>query len=414
MDIDTYEKHALAANYIEDKDRQLEILYMGLIGELGSLLSEYKKTLRYGQGNRSKIKYRLTTELGDTLWYLTALAGSQNLSLRHDIIKYNVKRLVSAQDPNNQLPLFELPEKVQDPIEAKLKTYSQNVPKTFDDFQEIATLALKQEYRDNIHELFARLIDNAATLVGDLAQVITNNHQNSNPKKSLGDILWYLAIIAKVKRIRLDAVADANHEKTSNRWRQDAKHTPLPDRCAPPEEQFPRHMTFLFKETENEKVVLRYLEKNLEVGDALTDNYYEDDGYRFHDVFHLAYVAILGWSPVIRHLLKTKRKSDSEKDMVEDGARARIIDEAIAKIVHAHGKDIDPDKLLAGKKYVSTEILDQIQIFVENLEVDTMKPWEWEIAIIRGHEIYNDLRENRGGTVKLNLEERTISYAPPK
>ena len=45
------------------------------------------------------------------------------------------------------------------------------------------------------------------------------------------------------------------------------------------------------------------------IGDELTDNAYKDDGYRFHDVFHSAYVAILGWSPVIRKLLKRKRKS---------------------------------------------------------------------------------------------------------
>ena len=36
------------------------------------------------------------------------------------------------------------------------------------------------------------------------------------------------------------------------------------------------------------------------VGAALTDNAYQDDGYRFHDVFHIAFTAILGWSPVLR------------------------------------------------------------------------------------------------------------------
>ena len=36
-----------------------------------------------------------------------------------------------------------------------------------------------------------------------------------------------------------------------------------------------------------------------------------DDGYRFHDVVHLAYAAILGWSPVTRALLDCKRRSSA-------------------------------------------------------------------------------------------------------
>ena len=31
------------------------------------------------------------------------------------------------------------------------------------------------------------------------------------------------------------------------------------------------------------------------IGDALTDNAHIDDGYRFHDIFHFAYAAVLGW-----------------------------------------------------------------------------------------------------------------------
>jgi len=69
------------------------------------------------------------------------------------------------------------------------------------------------------------------------------------------------------------------------------------------------------------------------IGDELTDNAYKDDGYRFHDVFHSAYVAILGWSPVIRKLLKRKRKRKPRVDEVEDGGRAGVIDEAISAIV---------------------------------------------------------------------------------
>ena len=36
------------------------------------------------------------------------------------------------------------------------------------------------------------------------------------------------------------------------------------------------------------------------LGDRLTDNHLPEDDYRFHDVFHLAFAAVLGWSPTTR------------------------------------------------------------------------------------------------------------------
>ena len=63
------------------------------------------------------------------------------------------------------------------------------------------------------------------------------------------------------------------------------------------------------------------------LGDDLTDNSYREDGYRFHDVMHLANVACLHWSPVLHALMKRKRKSNRRTDEVEDGARAMIFEE---------------------------------------------------------------------------------------
>ncbi|MEN2469325.1 hypothetical protein [Burkholderia sp. GS2Y] len=57
--------------------------------------------------------------------------------------------------------------------------------------------------------------------------------------------------------------------------------------------------------------------------------------------FHLAYVAHLGWSPVIRALLKLKRKSDPKLDENEDGARAAIIEEGIATWIFNHADHHD-------------------------------------------------------------------------
>src|SRR5439155_4028270 len=68
-------------------------------------------------------------------------------------------------------------------------------------------------------------------------------------------------------------------------------------------------------------------------GDPLDDNSYEEDGYRFHDAFHLANAAVLGWSPVTRALLRRKRKSDLLVDRVEDGARAIAHEEGLTAFI---------------------------------------------------------------------------------
>ena len=59
----------------------------------------------------------------------------------------------------------------------------------------------------------------------------------------------------------------------------------------------------------------------MQIGDGLTDNRYEADGYRYHDIFHLTYMALLGSSPISRRLLGRKRRSRPEVDEVEDGEK---------------------------------------------------------------------------------------------
>ena len=75
---------------------------------------------------------------------------------------------------------------------------------------------------------------------------------------------------------------------------------------------------------------IRVLINGVPFGEELTDNAYDHDGYRFHDIFHFAYAAVLGWSPITRALLRRKRKSRPLVDEVEDGGRAAVIEEGIA------------------------------------------------------------------------------------
>src|SRR4051812_1270503 len=76
---------------------------------------------------------------------------------------------------------------------------------------------------------------------------------------------------------------------------------------------------------EDGKTVRLIVDGNM-VGDKLTDKAAVEDGYRFHDAFHLAYAAVLGWSPILRALLRRRRRSNAEVDEREDGGRAQMIE----------------------------------------------------------------------------------------
>jgi len=72
------------------------------------------------------------------------------------------------------------------------------------------------------------------------------------------------------------------------------------------EEQLPRKFRIKVSQRASGKTYLQWNE--VFIGDPLTDNIADRDGYRFHDVFHFANAAILHWSPVMRALIKHKGK----------------------------------------------------------------------------------------------------------
>lgn len=75
-------------------------------------------------------------------------------------------------------------------------------------------------------------------------------------------------------------------------------------------------------------------------GDPIRDNHYEDDYYRYHDLFHFSYVTVLGWSPTARALMhKKKRSNDLINEIEDDGGRAIVIDEAISALVFEHARN---------------------------------------------------------------------------
>ena len=175
------------------------------------------------------------------------------------------------------------------------------------------------------------------------------------------------------------------------------------------EEQLPRKMEIEFRDQADKKsVVLR--SRGLNFGDRLTDNVRDEDGYRYHDVFHFAYAVYLGWSPVTRKLLRLKRKSDPKVDEGEDGARAGIVEEAVSAIAFSRAKKL---KYFEGIHKLDYDLLKMVSEFVEDFEVKKAPLWQWEVAILEGFKHFRELRKNGGGIIILELHARKMTYYPP-
>lgn len=143
------------------------------------------------------------------------------------------------------------------------------------------------------------------------------------------------------------------------------------------------------------------------IGDRLTDNHMEPDDYRFHDVFHLAYAAILGWSPVMRALFRVKRKSDERLDENEDGARAILIEEGLTTWIFEKAKD---HKFFRYTPRLGFDLLKAVKDFVRGYEPQDMPLWLWEKAILDGYSVFRKLRRYRSGLIVADLRKRSISY----
>ncbi len=231
--------------------------------------------------------------------------------------------------------------------------------------------------------------------------------------EELGDVLWYLADVATKFDLDLDVIARQNLEKTQDRWPSEAGRGytgPIFfDAGFPDNERLPQRFVAEIVEeiVEPGKARIKLLVDGAQIGSKLTDNAYADDGYRFHDVFHLAHVAHLGWSPVLRGLLDRKRRSDAEIDEVEDGGRAGVIDEAVVAMVFDYARK---HEFLEGVDSVDYHLLKRVRSLTSGLEVRARSAYEWEQTILAGYKVWRKVRENHGGRIVIDVEARAIEY----
>jgi len=225
-------------------------------------------------------------------------------------------------------------------------------------------------------------------------------------REELGDILWYVSNVASKYGLELEDIAAANLAKTRARF-GDGQGVTL-GAYDKEGESFPDRFTLAFKEgADGSKVIVRTYFEGEQVGAELTDNAHDDDGYRFHDVFHAGFAAVLGWSPVLRKLLGRKRRSIAKVDEVEDGGRAAVIEEGIAALVFDYGRN---HNFLDGAGGLDEALLKTVRGMSSHLEVALQPEALWQSAIMQGFAVWRQVAEAKGGVIEIDRTARTLRY----
>lgn len=350
----------------------MDLAVLGLVGEIGSLLSETKKKQRDAS---SYLGYEgsVVEEMGDVLWYMSVLAYHAGIPFSD---------IAGGRS-------------------------SGGADTTFAGLQPQQTLALQVPT-----VAFERTLLRLAGEVGRIASLGAQGGLASAPTLCalLSAAFETLAAAADEAGVTLEEAAARNLAKAEDRWPTNRAVPPLFDESFPQEERLPRSLTVdIFERTGgNGKQYVVQRCNGIFIGDRLTDNIMTPDDYRFHDAFHYAYAAILGWSPVTRALFRQKRKSETRVDEGQDGARAILIEEGVATYVFGEAKQLHFFEG-QGPGDLGFSFLKSVRQFVRGYEVEACPLWLWEEAILAGNEAFRFLREKRSGRLRLDLDGRRMS-----
>lgn len=241
--------------------------------------------------------------------------------------------------------------------------------------------------------------------------------------EEVGDLMWYVALLARRLGLDLNEVLEANLRKTEALWSSDLPPLATYDDHGVDDERLLRQFSIRFEEDRSgdaprvRMVPLGELAERVDreterrrdrgfLGDPLDDNSSVEDGYRYHDVIHLAHASVLGWSPVLRSLMGAKRKSVDDFDRTEDGARAIAIEEGLSAFVfnYLEPSGFAPDTL-------NWDLYQHIRRTVRGLEVASQPVAAWRLAYEQAFPILVQLRSAGGGTVHCDLDERELRVA---
>lgn len=358
------------ASEIADTDvldpSEISPILQGLYGEVGGIMSTAKKHIREKSAYPG-FKREAEEEFGDTLWYLAALCRRLSIPLSD---------LFTEAANGEHFTTIGVP--------------SDMVEGTF------AHVAMPTS-TDSVDMTLFRLGRSAAELLGttpDRAKIVTFASD-------------YLDALHAAK-LAFAEVARSNLTKARG-----AFIVPLPEDLIDfdaefgIEEQLPRRFRIRVNQRGSGRSYLQW--NGVFIGDPLTDNIADPDGYRFHDVFHFAYSAILHWSPVMRALIKHKRKSKPYYDETQDSGRAIVVEEGLTAWIFTRAKELN---FFEGQDRVSFGLLKTIGEFVTGYEVSQCPLKLWERAILEGYEVFRQIRAAKGGWVIGDRALRTIRYAP--
>lgn len=431
MLLDSYQDQSAATDALDAAGDDPLVSLLGLGARVGHLLDVYKQYLR-DLLSTATAQHLIAENLGALLWYTAAVASRHDLRLS-DIARHNIDktahRALARGRTHPPRPRGRL----------TFEAYQQWVGGTDDhaDGQDLISSSVPM----------LGLIGEAGNLLNAQKKYYSDGEPMTRDagfvRTELGDLLWYIASVANHWDLAFGAIAQSNLSLNAkfNPARADA---PLPDELPvldeefPATERFPRRVVIRFRGVktlphEPAKTAMTLLEAvpnafpdgpavvgttpsgkdKLQgftvggpLGDPLTDNSPQPDGYRYHDAIHLGFLAVLGWSPTQRALLRLKRRSDSRVNEDQDGARALFAEEGIAAIL---AKRALARNGFRSDKDVDTHTLELVTSVFEHLEVACYEPWIWRRAISQGFTAMQALNENGGsGYAVLDLDERTV------
>ena len=411
------------------KDEQRAIALYGLVGEIGSVLAAVKKKLLAEDGEAASWNQpndEVIEELGDALWYCYSVGQTIN-DAPLDILAADIETLrheIGSGDERAQRIATSLEPTVRAAFLEAAKSFPPDGGYTFDDYQTLAYKTARTDGQVLLEVCLAVLWQLGAELLRstlpEIERTLNKNVADRPPNIVLGEIGWHLSAMASLYDLSLNEVIAFNCNKVNSRAER-GEHTLLHDEERAANERFPRVFDVGFVRIGPRKSRMYFDGRPL--GNDLTDNSYEDDGYRFHDVIHLALIAHLGWSPVVRGLMKRKRKSkDDGVDEVEDGARAQIVEELVIKAIHAEGDRQAkaagrcivgrPTRLFPHRGLINFKLLKALRTYAEGLEVAKNAYWEWGDAIFEACDMFHQLTCEKQGTIHVDLTDRKLTFSP--
>ncbi len=348
----------------------LKPVLLGLFGEVGSIMATAKK-LHREKSAYVGFRHAVEEEFGDALWYFAALCRR---------LAFPLDEIMSAATRNG-----------------KYRTAVAAGALTPGPISEVSSLIASPAIDDALLNL--------GVSAADLLSVATPDDTTRLRIVAFADCYLHALQAANVA---FNDVVHANLSKARGRFlKPEIADLPSFDARFPQDERLPDQFEIVIRQRSSGKTCLQW--NGVFIGDPLSDNIRDPDGYRFHDVFHFANAAVLHWSPTFRALIKHKRRSDPALEEAQDSGRAIVVEEGLSAWIFSCAKQLD---FFEGQSGVSFDLLKTVGQFVSGYEVDACPLKLWEDAILQGYGVFRQLRANSGGIITGDRTQRRIEYRP--